>query len=399
MKIGRILACASALAFAAPAFADNVMTGTHNGFTYEARSLIVGMTPTASAPGLGVGGGDPRFFASMPKYSGVTALIMDYGAGGRFICSGTNMPGGYILTAAHCVRPRLVNGVATSPVTSVFFNNTGLDQRVPFNPASTEILVSQINIHPGYTGQVIDHNDIAILKLSSDAPEWAGVHRVSMLNDLTGVNFNVAGYGARSAVGGAVGTGAGQGAQTGWLRQGLNMFDYRMGDPIFSQIPGNGWDTVFATVPTNYLFSYLSDFDSGLAVNDTACRVAQASNLAAAAGVVFCDTGRGKREVSVAGGDSGGPQFAGRAMNLLSVTSYGLTFGPAWGDCFAGLNSSCGEFNGFVPLYIHKDWIRSIAGAGALAVPEPATWAMLIAGFGLVGGVARRRRALATAQA
>ena len=33
-----------------------------------------------------------------------------------------------------------------------------------------------------------------------------------------------------------------------------------------------------------------------------------------------------------------------------------------------------------------------------VAVPEPATWAMMIAGFGLVGGVARRRRAvLATA--
>ncbi|MFN7174641.1 MAG: PEPxxWA-CTERM sorting domain-containing protein, partial [Thermaurantiacus tibetensis] len=25
-------------------------------------------------------------------------------------------------------------------------------------------------------------------------------------------------------------------------------------------------------------------------------------------------------------------------------------------------------------------------------IPEPATWAMLIAGFGLVGGMARRRR-------
>ncbi len=32
-----------------------------------------------------------------------------------------------------------------------------------------------------------------------------------------------------------------------------------------------------------------------------------------------------------------------------------------------------------------------------LAVPEPGTWAMLIAGFGLVGAVARRRKALAAA--
>ena len=34
-----------------------------------------------------------------------------------------------------------------------------------------------------------------------------------------------------------------------------------------------------------------------------------------------------------------------------------------------------------------------VAGAGA--VPEPASWAMLIAGFGLVGAAARRRRAIA----
>lgn len=32
------------------------------------------------------------------------------------------------------------------------------------------------------------------------------------------------------------------------------------------------------------------------------------------------------------------------------------------------------------------------APGGSPAIPEPATWAMMIAGFGLVGGVARRRR-------
>jgi hypothetical protein len=34
---------------------------------------------------------------------------------------------------------------------------------------------------------------------------------------------------------------------------------------------------------------------------------------------------------------------------------------------------------------------------GTIAVPEPANWAMLIAGFGLVGAVARSRKALAAA--
>nr|WP_235945498.1 PEPxxWA-CTERM sorting domain-containing protein [Thermaurantiacus tibetensis] len=40
------------------------------------------------------------------------------------------------------------------------------------------------------------------------------------------------------------------------------------------------------------------------------------------------------------------------------------------------------------------DLYHALSELQAFAVPEPATWAMLIAGFGLVGGTLRRRRAL-----
>ncbi len=39
------------------------------------------------------------------------------------------------------------------------------------------------------------------------------------------------------------------------------------------------------------------------------------------------------------------------------------------------------------------DWAFDITGAGSIAaVPEPATWALMIGGFGMVGFAARRRR-------
>ncbi len=44
-----------------------------------------------------------------------------------------------------------------------------------------------------------------------------------------------------------------------------------------------------------------------------------------------------------------------------------------------------------------REAMPSFSAANVGGVPEPATWAMLISGFGLVGGVARRRRQAPTA--
>lgn len=88
--------------------------------------------------------------------------------------------------------------------------------------------------------------------------------------------------------------------------------------------------------------------------------------------------------MSSAGGDSGGPQFVNG--QLASVASFGLTFGNQFqpGDLDNKLNDTFGEFNGFVPIYNNLDFLNS--------VPEPASWMMMIAGFGLVGAAVRRRR-------
>jgi hypothetical protein len=41
----------------------------------------------------------------------------------------------------------------------------------------------------------------------------------------------------------------------------------------------------------------------------------------------------------------------------------------------------------------HRGW-ASIGDSAGSAVPEPASWALMISGFGLAGAVLRRRRAL-----
>ena len=56
------------------------------------------------------------------------------------------------------------------------------------------------------------------------------------------------------------------------------------------------------------------------------------------------------------------------------------------------------RFTGLVTI-VSTEFIDNVAlnVTPSVAVPEPASWAMLIAGFGLVGAAARRRRTALTA--
>ena len=367
----------------APVLGPRTATGGSGDLSWTARSLIVGMTPTAAGdpPRFPGPGDDTTFHANPATYSGVVPIIMQF-AGGAFICSASLINRTTLVTAAHCVSDGA--GTANPNVTTAFFQeNLGPTQRPPTDGTATAITVSEYFVHPLYSGQVIDQHDIAILRLSEDAPDWAQAYDMALdIDSLRGVDFNVAGYGNRSLDGGDGPTGGATGGTTGFLRQGDNMFDYRFGDEIF----GDNWYPIIGP-ESRTEFSYISDFDSGRAENDMSCLVAQAGNIAGPAGAVFCDTGRGVTEVGVAGGDSGGPQFDAD-WRILSVTSYGLSFGVNFGDCRAGLQSSCGEMNGFAPLYASADWIRSVLEV-PVPVSEPATLAMMLAGLGFA---VRRRR-------
>jgi hypothetical protein len=354
------------------ATAAKSVTGTVNGVTYTATSTVIGQTSTATV----AGGGTAAYLAQAAKYRGTVGLLMNYGAGGQFVCSGSlNAKGNSIITAGHCVAEG--PGKKLQSVKAYFYDGNVGDPNVYGAGAAgvTKVDISRVYRNSAYTGEVVDQNDIAVLRLAAAAPSYAVGYDLYLGTDLTGLNYNIAGYGTRSNNGGNFGIAGGQSLGTGRLRQGDNRYDFAFGDADFA----GDWTGAFGTAAVDNV--WLADFDNGLTANDASCKIGGAYGLG---GAKYCDLGRGVTEVSTAGGDSGGPQFIDG--KLASVTSFGLTFGTGYGDIRSGLNDTFGEFNGFVPIYLHKDFI-------AASVPEPSSWAMLIAGFGLTGAAMRRRRA------
>lgn len=372
----------AALMAAVPVHAQaRTATGGSGDLQWVAQSNLV-------APGRTQGGiGETEWTASMPQFSGTVGLLMNGN-----VCSGTLLADRRtILTAAHCVSSGGgVPDVAGNGVT-VFFRNPGSGPDVQFyygGPGYTTQQSSQVFVQEDYTGDVIDHNDIALVRLADLAPEFAQ-HYALYTGELTGQVGNITGYGSTSSVGGNLGVNTANPNRLGWFREGDNMYDFALGDERFvNPTTGvNAWEAIMGEPIDQIRYSYLSDFDNGLAANDTACRLTQASNFGGRPGTDFCNLGEGLREVGVAGGDSGGGGFING--QVASVNSYGITFGTAWGDIRNGLQSSYGEFTGYVPVWYHADWINS--NLVVAAVPEPSTWAMLILGFGMVGGTMRRR--------
>ena len=360
-----------------------IASGGNETLSWTARSLITGAAPGGTAsPAAGLAG-NAIYHPTYPAYSGVVGMLMDYGNGNRFVCSGTLLNDRRsILTAAHCVSDGA--GTANPLSTTIFFQPDGglaPDARIyGVQPDVVSIAVTDYFVNENYTGEVIDQNDVAVLRLAEKAPVWAISHDIYTGNDLTGQNFNVAGYGL-------MGTGNGSfSGTTGYLREGDNKYDYAWGNDLFQGFFTNinGGENFFGTADIE--FSYISDFDNGLLINDAAGRIARALGLGDLGGV-FDDTGLGDREVGVAGGDSGGPNFINGLIS--GINSYGLSFGTGFGDIGGGLNSSFGEFSGFVPTYIHANFI-----SGALVrVSEPGILILMSLGLFSIGASSRRRKA------
>ena len=114
------------------------------------------------------------------------------------------------------------------------------------------------------------------------------------------------------------------------------------------------------------------------------------------------------------GAGTGGALLASRTFDLVNLTGFtdtdfsGVTLTP--GHVYTAAATTSSPLEGIYITYDHYaggDLIspqggerpdfdlsfRVIGGKGTSAAPEPVSWAMMLGGFGLVGGAMRRRRA------
>jgi secreted trypsin-like serine protease len=358
-----------ALALGAIAISAAAANAGVEGLGYESRTRYITTDPATPA------GQDTGYnVRHRPEYggpySGVARLIMNT-TEGAFLCSGALLSTGrHVLTAAHCVTDArgnltLTGGTAMFPTESA--GPFGLGQALDAQPT---LAFENVHVHPGYNG---DHlfvgNDLAIVTLVAQAPAHVDRYDIYTGSDELDKTTTKVGWGAVGQ--GDTGTTTSPGS--GW-RTGQNAWD---------MTAQQFWSGIAPATPNLLMY----DFDNGLAAND-------------AFGAYFgkSDPGLGHMEVNSAPGDSGGPTFLDG--KIAGVTSFGLTFfdqqdangnftlcSAVNPDVLCGVNSTFGEFGGDTRVSGYTQWIL------LTTIPEPETYAMMLLGLGLLGGVARRRQA------
>ncbi len=355
MKVfGTLAALGAALA---PALSAQGATARFEG---DARNTVVVQT---EANGGGIN--NPLFLppATDNNFSGVVNLWFRNAAGAvTSACTGSLLSTRKILTAAHCVSTS-TTAISHASFTARFRRADGTFAEVNGTGFAVQI---------GYSGAVLEEQDVAVLTLSADAP--AGARTYSLFNGNPLVDYTIAGYGRIGT--GATGdnTSSGQFNVVNTLRAARNRFESTGRD-----------DQSFATIgnatPQTYGGILLSDFDAPTG----------STSSFMCSGLGFCTNGAGVLEGAVGRGDSGGAAFSntwdvigvaswGSSLDGVNLNQYNADFGYACVANFAA-NTRCKGNYDFVQAQLT-----------ASVIPEPSTYALMATGLIGLAGFARRRR-------
>ncbi|MBX3413332.1 MAG: trypsin-like serine protease [Pirellulales bacterium] len=230
--------------------------------------------------------------------------------------------GRHLLTAAH---------VVTDPFGD--FNVEGLIAYFDLPDQTVPIYVTNVYIHPEFTGDFAHGADIAILELATPAPAAAERYDIYRGSDEVGKVVFFAGYGDIGT--GAVGE---QSSSDGNKHSGYNRYE-ALAD-IFE-----GTRYPAGTVRPASMLVY--DFDSGQPQNDA---------LGVQYGIYDLGLGHGV-EASTAIGDSGGPNFING--KIAGITSYGSST-ITLPDASPGSNASFGDYSIDTRVSAFASWIDSI---------------------------------------
>lgn len=356
------------------------------------------------------------------QYTGVGRIFVSlestattgFGSG----CTASLVNSRTLLTAAHCVTS------PGDPITGITLNLPAARNAAGTTEGRVNVEATGYIVHPDWTGGVLDGADVALVYLS-EAP--VGVDIYSLYGG-TG-EFNNDSYEKIGA--GTIGLGstgrfqtvAGQppepSSNDGRKRLGKNIYEFTWAEVEVAYYAYNGIDIAPACdangldywgLNCNSILTF--DMDSGDAFNDIFGLYLDKPQLGVVVDGVLVDA-------NSSGGDSGGPTFIDG--KIAGVTSFGITGGIFEGLCGDGwpdpsfsrdpdtgagdscTDSSWGEISGDARVSTYRDWLDPLVArnfgngvqgyvAFAAFVPEPASWAMMITGFGLVGLMARRRR-------